>query len=788
MLCVSLCLTLCQAMAQHPRLYTSDTERPSLLEKIANEPWADSTFVYLRTKIDAFTTYLQAEPDWLVSRLAMYWRDGEHYTQCYMKKQNWDCGEGNAPVPTVRMPGMRTWNKYQNVALKDRIPYNESGDFWAYAIGDTIYKVMVPYKESGHLVRSNNVEILTLAEEAAFLYWLTSEEKYGKMACDVFNTWLVGTWYMNPILDPEKSSGGAGGYEPGGICGYYDYEQIHDDLALHAAIIYDFAYDYINQHPHAHLKEIGKTTREVVDEVFKRFINIGMVRGGKSGNWNVNGWNMMLLPILMLEDDYAYADGHGRQYYLDFLLRQTTDYHDALPDILKSYDPVTGLWPESPGYAFGTINMLTDFAILLKRQGIDIIASTPTFQKAAIAFLPWMDSRGRMIVFGDSRGGVANFGTVENLYAYYKECGDEKLALSMATVLKKGMDTEAYSRNASGWRGLCTYVSLPKNHETASPVIRSSYSPFHRLVTMRSADDSLMAVVYGGRKGSHLSPNGLALQLYGFGYALAPDAAGYVSYWSDDYHYHQTATGSNTILPGYSEGDISVNTLIPYVESNHFTNTGRSDSLINFVDVTAAEKQRSVTIVSTGHGKGYYVDVFRSATETSDYLFHIIGQKLTLADEKGLTLHLSAIDSLGVKYSHGYDYFQNFQVTNCDRPFMAKWCIDGRREMNLWMGGGNNRQLVVAQAPHSTIINGLAPNDIGKIPHKVPTLIVRQQSDAWNQPFIGVFEPVDGSPMVKTVKVKKIDERQVSLIVILKDGRKDYISITTDGHLFFDRK
>lgn len=47
-----------------------------------------------------------ADPQWIISRLAMYWKEGERYTQCYLKNQNWDRGEGNAPVPTVRMPGM----------------------------------------------------------------------------------------------------------------------------------------------------------------------------------------------------------------------------------------------------------------------------------------------------------------------------------------------------------------------------------------------------------------------------------------------------------------------------------------------------------------------------------------------------------------------------------------------------------------------------------------------------------------------------------------------------------
>ena len=64
----------------------------------------------------------------------------------------------------------------------------------------------------------------------------------------------------------------------------------------------------------------------------------------------------------------------------------------------------------------------------------------------------------------------------------------------------------------------------------------------------------MMAALYGGTDGYHLTANGLALQLYGYGYALAPDAAAYESYWSKDHVYHQSPVGANTILPGYSEG------------------------------------------------------------------------------------------------------------------------------------------------------------------------------------------------------------------------------------------
>ena len=34
-------------------------------------------------------------------------------------------------------------------------------------------------------------------------------------------------------------------------------------------------------------------------------------------------------------------------YKRQLLVNESTPYHDAIPDILKTYDRVTGLWPES---------------------------------------------------------------------------------------------------------------------------------------------------------------------------------------------------------------------------------------------------------------------------------------------------------------------------------------------------------------------------------------------------------------------------------------------------------
>lgn len=776
----------------HPQIYVSNADKTKIKEKIATCQWAKTLYNQLQNKIDPYVERHKTDPQWIVSRLAMYWKEGEHYTQCYLKKQNWDRGEGNAPVPTVRMPGMRTWNKYDNVPLAERTPYNETGDMWGINILDpSAPKKLIPYKESGHMIRKNNVEILTLAEEASFLYWITGEERYAAFATDIFNTWLIGTYYMNPILDPEQSAGGPGGYEPGGICGYYDYEQIHDDLAMHAAVIYDFTYEYLQSHLTSDIMKTGKSLTDVAGIVFKRFIDIGFVRGGKSGNWNVNGWNIMLRPILALEDNDFYPDGKGRSYYLHFLTTESTPYHDAIPEILKTYNPVTGLWPESPGYSFGTIAMLLDFSSMLNRHGIDIIAANPILYKAALAVFPWMDERANMIVFGDSRGGTANFKTFENLLAYHSQTGNTANRSQVVAALNTGIASGQYHRENADWTALCQFVAdIPKTKNNENE--RMSYSPFHRLVTMKSqqCDENLMAILYGGRNGSHLSPNGLALQLYGFGYALAPDAAGYESYWSADHAYHQTATGSNTILPGYTEGDISIRAMEPFIDSTSFTNAQSVNPNINVCDMEASEKRRVVAIIKTSPSTGYYVDIFRSNLNDNDYLFHDVGVSLSLMDKDGHPLTLNATDSIGKTYSNGYKWFRNPKKASYSQDFSAVWNVTNGQQplsMRMWMTGGEGRELYSLEAPHTTIQKGITPENVSMAPGFTPTLLVRQNgNNAWTHPFMAVFQPIKGTEAsVKAVKQIVADDEKAALLVSSNNERKDYILSGTTADVAF---
>ena len=646
----------------------------------------------VKAKIDTLVNRHLICPEWILSRMAMYWKEGERYTQCYIGGQRWLRGEGNAPVPTLRLPGERTWNKWKRPALEELTPYNETGDLLCKD-SQTDEEKWIDYNHSGHSVRSINGEILQLAIEAAYVFWNTKEDKYARFAADIFCQALMGVYYMKPVINetPEDVEG-KGGWTGGGILGYYDYEQIHDDIGFRLATIYDYLADYLYRHPTKTMLAIGKDVKRITNEVMRRFVDIGMVRGGKNGNWNVNGWDMILRPILVLEDNDYFDDGKGRNYFLHYLLKESTPYHNCIPDMLKQYDPITGLWPESPGYGFGTALCIKSWQKSLMACGEDVVGDNQVLQKAIDAIPVWSDWRGKSICFGDFRGGQI------------------------------GKDSPV---GKMGWTA-------------------SSFSPFHRMAVLKNFDDSsfpMMACLYGGRAGSHLSKNGLAVQFYGFGYALAPDASAYESYWSADYNYHQSVEGANTITPGYEEGEVKLNEMYPSVDPlRQFYAKDENAKKYQLADMTAGEKRRRVILVKAGKGKGYYVDIFSPGVENSRYIMHTVGRDVKVHSPKK------------------------------DGSCVVDWDVSDSISVRLWVSGGTRRKYSTSMKPASYIDASLTPNGVSTGKEKTPTFYSEQTAPVV---YANIYEPyLKGKPTISKVEWIYENGNPKKMLVTHFDGSK----------------
>ena len=106
----------------HPRYLTHTTGKNETLRLIKNEPWAKGVFKKLQERTDVYIRLTEAQPDWLLSRLAMYWKS--HATDVYVKGESFDhAGGEKAPVPTVRYTGTRgTFATHSRPKLEDVVP------------------------------------------------------------------------------------------------------------------------------------------------------------------------------------------------------------------------------------------------------------------------------------------------------------------------------------------------------------------------------------------------------------------------------------------------------------------------------------------------------------------------------------------------------------------------------------------------------------------------------------------------------------------------------------------
>ena len=77
-------IPLPESMPQaHPRVLTTPEGKQETWNLIKTEEWAKDVFDKLRERTEKYTDLTATRPDWLLSRLAMYWKS--HATDIYKR-------------------------------------------------------------------------------------------------------------------------------------------------------------------------------------------------------------------------------------------------------------------------------------------------------------------------------------------------------------------------------------------------------------------------------------------------------------------------------------------------------------------------------------------------------------------------------------------------------------------------------------------------------------------------------------------------------------------------------
>ncbi len=715
--------------------------------------------------VDAIADSVAQQPDWLVSRLQMYWITCA--TDVFIKGEAFDHPGGDrATVPTVKLDGTRSHGTdYRRPRLEDIVPYDDDEDGRMTLVhGQTGVKERVHPSKAGRIPSSLNRQIMGLARDAAKLYVATGEKCYYNVAFPVFDTFMKGIYYRNVPIDLTHSHIQT-------LVGMTSFEVIHEDVINECTELYRLI-----------RPQIPQATQLLYEQTFKKWAEVIIPNGVPHNNWDLIQATFIVRIALALQPDSAYADGKGRNYYLDYVVNQSSLRQWSIKKLADyGFDPKTGIWFESPGYSIGVVKDYVVFADMMDREAdIDLFEEMPIIEKAVFAAPQYLFPNRMICGFGDTHPYYISQEITNLLLAYAERHGKAELQERVKT-LAAALLSDAPAADISRY------------------VTSTFYAPNVSWLMQRTGMDAQrdLAISLNGALGNHQHANGISMELYGKGYVLGPDAGiGKVLYSGDDYkEYYSRFPAHNTVcVDGVSDHAVMMSQH-PF-EVQFLTGDSTSTvSQVSFVEPeTQADQLRTNGIVKTPGG-GYYVDIFRSRRRDEkdkfhDYFYHNMGQQMTLMASDGTALPLAPTEELafagGHLYAYSYLYDKHSATTDKDvRATFTTSCPDGRRiDMTMWMQGSSNREVFRALSPVNMEYERLGsfmPYKVDEQP--VLTYVARQQGDAWTHPFVAIFEPSDTSAPSEIQTVEFFTPKgkdTVGIKVHLKNGRTDVIISTPD--------
>lgn len=735
----------------------------------------DPEITKLKGKIENVMSQVDKQSDWLYSRLQMYWKS--HATDVFVNGETFaKVGGDRAPGPTVKYNGTRGMaSQYNRPKLENIVPYDDD------EMGNVTYINNVSGKmestspaKTGCNIASVNRQIMGIARDAARVYAATGDMRYGKMAANVLVIYMKGIAYRHVPIDLNH------GHQQT-LVGMTTFEVIHEDIINELTQMYPL------------VKDLVKDDQAIVETGFKKWVENIIANGVPHNNWDLFQADFIVKIALVLQDDKVYADGKGKQYYLDYVVNQNSIRQWSMNKLFDfGFDKQAKIWYESPGYSTTVLGTICDFANRLdEKADIDLFAKYPILVDAVKTSAEYLFPNRMIVGFGDTHPNYLNTSGINHVLKYAVRHKNKGLASEM-NRFKAAVDPNAPAADIE--------------HYTS----KMFYAPNVSWLALRTGMDrqhDLMASL-NGSLGNHAHANGISLELYGKGYVLGPDAGiGKYLYSGLDYaeYYSQMPAHNTVVVDGMSS--------YPVMMSQHGFKVVASEqkdkltyATVSFVEPeTQADQQRTTAIVKTSDKGGYYIDVFRSrkkegGDKTHDYFYHNLGQTMRVMDaatEKRLLMQPT--DELAFAGGHLYAYSYIYNKVSAEMQSAIKTqfvtkieddkvaeAMDGQHEitMTMWMKADENRTIFQALSPVNLEYERM-PNQPYKVENQpVLTFVARQKGEAWNRPFVCVYEPSSDTEPGDIASVDYFTPGEpgaVGIIVKLKDGAEQKFVCSETG-------
>lgn len=767
---------------------------------MAKKKVEDPEITKLKAKIENVMSQVDKQPDWLYSRLQMFWKtnasdvfvNGEAFAHP---------GGERAAEPTVKYNGTRGFeSQYNRPKLEDLVPYDDDEQGNVTYINKVTGKMekTSPAKTGCNIAGVNRC-IIGIARDAACIYAATGDIRYGQMAAKVFDVYMKGIAYRNVPIDLNH------GHQQT-LVGMTTFEVIHEDVINELTQMYPL------------IKPLVKDDQAVIEAGFKKWAENIIANGVPHNNWNLFQADFIVKIALVLQDNQAYADGKGKQYYLDYIVNQNSIRQWSMNKLIDfGFDAKSKTWYESPGYSTTVLGSICDFANMLdEKAGFDLFKQRPILKEAVKTSAEYLFPNRMIAGFGDTHPGYLNTGGIDHILKYATRHKDKNL-ISEMNLLKNAVASKA---------------PISEIEKYTSTMF---YAPNVSWIAMRSGMDKqhdLMASV-NASLGNHQHANGISLELYGKGYVLGPDAGiGRTLYSGLDYleYYSQMPAHNTVVVDGVSSYPVMMSqhafkvvASYPEVSKEQPASKKLSEkklssqkdpelkdkityATVSFIEPeTQAQQQRTTAIVKTSAKGGYYIDVFRSkkkegGDKTHDYFYHNLGQEMKVMDAaSGLSLDMKPTEELAFAGGHLYAYSYIYDKKSAEMQNSVKTqfvtkilddkvveAMDGQREitMTMWMKKDENRTIFQALSPVNLEYERM-PNQPYKVDEQpVLTFVARQKGEAWNHPFVCVYEPSSDTEPGDIASVDYFTPSEpsaVGIIVKLKDGTEQRIVCSENG-------
>lgn len=711
--------------AQRPMIWVRRSERPALLAKIENNDAVRAYYAAFTARVEDELTAWEEDPTAYFNRLPL---------------------DRSAEIPG-KTPPFKTYTAFggKDGEEQDRLRYQ-----------------------------------LQTAIDCGVLYFLTEEERYARYAADVLHNFIVAVRQLP--LETEFHNAGW----------IYTKDHLREarEIGAQIPIIYDFVQPWLAAGGTVY--DLGKNRRIAFDfaaaeGVFRTYIDLAINRGGTGTNWPILEASSLVHNSLALD---APAE---REKYLRYFLEESTHRQDALPKIAAFYDAYGGSWPESLGYSQHVGQFLTYLFTLLSHHdpGSQLVREYPQVVAALpeAYYLTYPGGK-ETLLFGDGhREYHPLLAGYEMAYHLGHREGDPELVNTFGPLINHSVDGGGYRRfDLSDERSFgATIYREPTTllwYEAEVPQAAGEYPlpvtaelPFAGITLQRNlspsgrTENGLMGFVGGGAY-VHGHATGMSMELFGKGFVLG-GKGGRSSYTTDIHeNYYRLFASNNTVIvngattsdDGWAKlGTDRVRRLAaepepgatPVSPSFSFTTSAFRDTVGEGAE---AYQERTLGIVRTTDSTGYYVDVFRSLSELEeqyhDYIYRNVGEDLELhADGEEMELtdapdrfmaNADAEWRQNRTYRQpGWHFFRDVATSgqtaaSVVATFGARLLAGENIGMQVFLPGSEGRSYTTASSPPST-----------EGPHAyrerlTPTLVVRQQGEAWERPFAAVYEPVKG--------------------------------------------